>query len=232
MTDTKTRTKILFVIAFIIFGVAALHVPLSQLVGSKASFTLFDAFAPIAGAFLGTIPGALAVVVMQGFNFVAQGANFSDMGALIRIVPVIFAAIYFSRKMPLNVVVPMLAIAAWVMNPVGREVWYYSLMWLIPILCYFLQERFLFTRALGATFTAHAVGGALWVWFIPLPAVVWASLIPVVLVERFFFAAGIAAAYVAATNALAAVNEKLRFAYKFPIQHKYVFVPSFRRETE
>jgi hypothetical protein len=124
--------------------------------------------------------------------------------------------------MPLNVVVPALAIIAFVANPVGREVWYFSLFWTIPIICYFLQERWLLARALGATFMAHSVGGALWVWFVPLPAAVWASLIPVVIMERLLFAAGIAGTYLAVNNAFAYLNKKLEVTYKFPVHARHL----------
>ena len=222
------RNKFLFFLGFTTLGILALQVPLTQLAGSSVKFTLFDAFGPIAGAFLGTLPGAFAVFLMQGFHFVTQGANFSDPAALIRLLPMIVAALYFSRKMPLNVVVPALAIIAFVAHPVGREVWYFSLFWTIPIICYFFQERWLLARALGATFMAHSVGGALWVWFVPIPAAVWVGLIPVVIMERLLFATGIAGTYLAVNNAFAFLNERLTFSYKFPVQEKHV--AAFLRE--
>lgn len=51
-------------------------------------------------------------------------------------------------------------------------------------------------KSLGATFTAHGVGGAAWIWAFNLPATVWQGLIPVVISERLLFAAGIAATFV------------------------------------
>src|SRR3989338_4521452 len=146
-TMSGRNKKAIFFILFIVLGILALQVPLTHLVGSKASFTLFDAFGPIAGAFLGSIPGVLSVLSMQIVNVIWHGASFSDMGAVIRLLPVAVAALYFSRKMPLNVVIPALAIISFVSNPVGREVWYFSLFWTIPIILYFLQERFLRARA-------------------------------------------------------------------------------------
>ena len=217
-----TRNKLLFFLGFTALGVLALQVPLTKLAGSSVNFTVFDAFGPIAGAFLGTIPGAVAVLLMQGFHFVTQGANFSDPAALIRLLPIIVAALYFSRKMPLNFIIPTLAIIAFVAHPVGREVWYFSLFWTIPIICYLLQERWLVARALGATFMAHSVGGALWIWFVPIPAAVWVGLIPVVIIERLLFAGGIAITYLAVNNAFAFLNKKLEFAYKFPVHAQHL----------
>ena len=216
-----TRNRLLFFLGFTTLGILALHVPLMKLAGSSVNFTLFDAFAPIAGAFLGTAAGAAAVLIMQGFHFVANDMNFESAASLIRILPLVFAALYFSKKMPLNFIVPTLAIIAFVAHPVGREVWYFSLFWTIPIICYFLQERWLLARALGATFMAHSVGGALWVWFVPIPAAVWVGLIPIVIMERLLFAAGISITYLAVNNAFAFLNKKLDITYKFPVQQKH-----------
>lgn len=187
--------KILFSIAFVIIGLIFLQIPVTHLVGSKATFTLFDSFSPIIGGFVGPIIGAYAVLAMQLLNFFVHGSTVFDAGMIIRLVVPLFAVLYFAKKTQLNIFIPVLAILVFNLNPVGRSVWFYSLLWLIPIACYFLQERYVFARALGATFTAHAVGGALWIWTIHLPAAVWTSLIPVVLVERFAFAVGITASY-------------------------------------
>ena len=52
-------------------------------------------------------------------------------------------------------------------------------------------------RSLGATFTAHAVGGVLWIYTIPMTPEIYIALLPIVIVERTLFATGIAASYVA-----------------------------------
>ena len=214
--------KTLFFIGFIVLGFLALQIPLTQLEGSSVKFTVFDAFGPTAGAFLGALPGALAVLLMQATNFFVQGANWADAGTFIRLLPMMMAAAYFARKMPLNVVVPVLAIISFVANPVGREVWYFSLFWTIPIIAYFFQEKYLVARALGATFAAHSVGGALWIWLVPLPAAVWIGLIPVVIMERLLFAAGIIVSYLVLNNSFAFLNKKLEFGYKLPVQAQYL----------
>lgn len=199
---TAYKQKILFVIIFTLLGLAALQVPFTQLAGSKVKFTLFDFFGPIATGFIGILPGMMAVFLMQLGNFVLHGAQVVDAGTVIRFFPMLAAAYYFGRKDKIGILLPLLAIAAFVVHPIGRMVWYYSLFWTIPVFCHFLRGRSLFARSLGATFTAHAVGGALWIWVFNLPAAVWISLIPVVAVERLMFAMGIAAAYVVMANIL------------------------------
>ena len=75
--------------------------------------------------------------------------------------------------------------------PESRGAWYFALFWLIPVACYFFRIAGSLLAPLGATFTAHAVGGALWALFNPLPASLWYSLIPVVARERPLLSFGI-----------------------------------------
>jgi len=136
----------------------------------------------------------------------------------------LFAAWYFGSKNKfVGLAVPLLAILAFNLNPVGRSAWYFSLYWLIPVACYFIKERFLFARALGATFTAHAVGGAAWVWAFSLPKAVWVGLIPVVAMERAMFAVGIMVTYVAINNILAVLDNKQVIYAKTLINPKFVW---------
>ncbi len=217
-----TKRTLLFIAIFTIVGFAALQIPVTQLAGSNAKFTVFDAFAPLAGAFIGSIPGLVAVLLMQLFNFVAHGAHIQDAGTIIRFFPMLFAVLYFAKKGKLNFLIPLGAIAIFLAHPIGREVWYFSLFWTIPIFAYFLRDRFLFARALGATFSAHAVGGAAWIWAFSLPAGVWNSLIPVVIAERLLFALGIAASYILVNNLLYILEQKHVLTLGFHLDHKYL----------
>jgi hypothetical protein len=218
----KYSRKSFFILIFALLGLAALQVKLTVLQGSKATFTLFDAFAPIAGSFLGSIPGVIAVFLMQLFNFFVHGAKVLDAGTLVRFIPALFATLYFAKKRTLNVVVPVLAIIAFNINPVGRSAWLISLYWLIPVACYFLYEKSIFARALGATFTAHAVGGAIWVWTFHLSKAVWLGLIPVVAVERLMFTVGIVISYVAVNNIVDALARKQIIKYQLTINPVYL----------
>ncbi|OGI82691.1 hypothetical protein A3I95_01875 [Candidatus Nomurabacteria bacterium RIFCSPLOWO2_02_FULL_44_12] len=218
-----TKKKVLFIIIFTVLGFIALQIPITQLEGSKAKFMVYDAFAPVAGAFIGTLPGVVAVFLMQFVNFVVHGAVVEDAGTIIRFLPMLFAVLYFTRKGKFNLVIPIIAIIAFVAHPIGREVWYFTLFWIIPIIAYYLRDRFLLARALGATFTAHAVGGALWMWVFALPAPIWISLIPVVALERSLFALGICVSFVLVNNLLALLAKKRILNLGFMIESKYLF---------
>ena len=217
-----TKRNVLFVVIFAVLGFIALQIPVAQLEGSKAKFMVYDAFAPVAGTFIGALPGVVAVFLMQFINFLANGAVIEDAGTIIRFLPMLFAVLYFARKGKVNLIIPILAIIAFVVHPIGRTVWYYALFWTIPIITYFFHDRFLFARALGATFTAHAVGGALWIWVFALPAPVWISLIPVVALERIFFALGICVSFVLVNNLLAFLEKKKILNLGFIIDQKYL----------
>ncbi len=58
----------------------------------------------------------------------------------------------------------------------------------------------LFMKSLGATFTAHAIGGALWVWAFGLTRDMWLTLIPQVVIERTLMAIGISLSYILLTK--------------------------------
>jgi len=109
------------------------------------------------------------------------------------------------------------------LHPIGRSAWVYSMFWLIPVICYFLRERFLLARALGATFTAHAIGGAFWIYAFGLSKEIWLGLIPVTAIERSMFALGIMAAYLVTNNALNILTVKKILNAGWLVNKKYVW---------
>jgi len=226
-----TKKNVLFIVIFVVLGFIALQIPVAQLEGSKAKFMVYDTFAPVAGSFIGSLPGVVAVFLMQFVNFLVHGAVVQDIGTIIRFLPMLFAVLYFAQKGKFNLIIPVLAIIIFVIHPIGRTVWYFALFWTIPIIAYFFRDRFLLARALGATFTAHAVGGALWIWVFALPAPVWISLIPVVAMERALFALGICVSFVLVNNLLAFLEKKDILNLGFVIDQKYL-LGAFRHEPK
>ena len=192
--------KILFSAAFVVIGFVAMQFPFTNLLGANVKFSLFDFYGPIVGALLGYF-GAALVLIMELVNWGWHGFAM-DAGTIIRFFPMLFAVLYFARKSAWTLIVPVLAMIAFWAHPEGRASWYYALYWLIPIAMYFLHNKFTFARALGATFTAHAVGGALWIWTFNMKAAIWISLIPVVWKERGLMAVGITLTYLAFNAAL------------------------------
>lgn len=210
-----TNAKIAFIAVFALLAFFGSQINFSRLVGAENQFfTLFQFFGPIAGAFLGPVLGALSMIVSQAAANILTGKEFSVIN-IARLLPMVFGAAYFGyfykkgNWRDASIIVPLLAIAAFVLHPVGRTVWFYALFWTIPLIAKLFSNR-LFFRSLGATFTAHAVGGAIWIYTVPMTAEQWIALIPVVTYERGLFALGITFSYIVFNTVL----HKMEIAWK------------------
>ncbi|KKR78374.1 MAG: hypothetical protein UU23_C0001G0138 [Candidatus Curtissbacteria bacterium GW2011_GWA1_40_9] len=201
------KEKIASLVIFSLIGFAAMQMPINSLMGANVKFTMFDLFAPVFGSFLGLWFGFAAVILAQIINAFATQVTINT-AVLVRTITPLFAIWYFSRKDKSLLLVPFLAILSFNFNPVGRSVWYFSLYWLIPVIAWRFRDRFLFAKALGSIFSAHAVGGAIWIWAFNLPASVWQGLIPVVALERSIMALGVCASYILMSNVLAYTKNK------------------------
>jgi len=231
-----TRDKMAFVLLFVALGIIALQIPVNVLAGAKVKFTLFDLFAPVSGAFLGSGAGVFAVLLMQIVNLLfhgfsgVQGDSFIKLIATLRFFPLIAGVLYFAapfrgvwlKGLRLILLIPLLSILAFNLHPIGRTVWFYSLYWLIPLALWPFRKRFLFARALGSTFTAHAVGGAAWIWAFNLPAPVWISLIPTVALERAIFALGISASYILVNNLISILSVRIALLKSVGVDRRYL----------
>ena len=210
-----TKKGFVFLILFSALAFAGQRINFSALVGTDNQFfTLFQFFGPIAGSFLGPVVGVAAVLIAEAANFFAVGSEWTALN-LVRLLPMLFAAYYFGvnkDKIKVGIVVPLAAIALFVLHPIGRQAWFFSLYWTIPIIVKILPQKYsqnAFLRSLGATFTAHSVGGAAWVWTVPMTANQWAGLIPVVAYERILFALGITGAYILFNTLLDKLDSRL-----------------------
>src|SRR4030042_3750100 len=125
------KRRIFFILIYTVLGFIALQIPFRQIIGSQVNFTLFDLFAPISGAFLGTGLGIVAVLAMQVSNIIYHGIGSIDQASIIRLFPTLFGVWFFARKDRLQLVVPALAIILFNIHPFGRAAWPYSMFWLI-----------------------------------------------------------------------------------------------------
>ncbi|MBI2660656.1 hypothetical protein HYX09_00130 [Candidatus Woesearchaeota archaeon] len=195
-----TKKGFIFLAVFSVLAFIGQEINFSPLIGADNQFfTLFQFFGPMAGSFLGPIVGILAVLIAEVANYFAVGREWTLIN-LVRLLPMLFAAYYFgTRKEKLNLLIPVLAILAFIIHPIGRQVWFFTLFWTIPVIVKLLPDKYsgnAFLRGLGATFTAHAVGGAAWIWAVQITEEQWIVLIPVVAYERLLFAGGIGVSYI------------------------------------
>ncbi len=207
-----TKKQTLFIIIFIVLGLAISQIPISSIVGSKQSFTPFEFLGPTSGMFLGSWPAAISVFFVKLFNVLVKHQTF-DVVTIIRFFPMMLAAIYFglAKSKKIILIIPLFSMVLFMLHPEGRQAWYYSLYWLIPIVCFFKKDR-LVLNALGSTFTAHAVGSVAFLYAFNLPAAVWIGLIPVVFMERMLFSVGIWAFYLVINSALDWLVEKRKIS--------------------
>ncbi len=211
------RKHALFFLVFTLLVLLSSHINFSPLLGADNQFfTVFQFFGPIAGGIMGAMVGGLSVLIAQLGNFVV-GKEVSLLN-LLRVLPMVFAAFYFgSKSKKVRAVAPLVAIGLFLAHPVGREVWFFSLFWTIPLVAALFPER-LYLRSLGSTFTAHAVGGAIWIWSVPMTPEIYMTLIPIVAVERLLFAAGISVSYIAMTT----IVDKLDKYVDIAVEKQYV----------
>ncbi len=225
MQKIFSKKGIVFLVLFTLLALVGMKLNFSTLIGEESQFlTIYQFFGPIAGGFLG-IWGAAAVLGAQLINWVLVGKEISLLN-ILRLLPMVFAAIYFSRnglrgvKDKLGVALPILAMLAFWLHPVGQQAWIYALFWVIPLIAKFLPENLLL-RSLGATFTAHAVGAVLWIWTVPMAAQQWLMLLPITAFERILFALGIAASYIVFVNILKAVDTVVDIKSIINIEERY-----------
>jgi|WetSurMetagenome_2_1015567.scaffolds.fasta_scaffold229735_2 hypothetical protein len=224
--DKNAVRGIVFLILFAALAYMALQMPVFALVGvTGKSFTLFEFFGPVAGAFIG-VAGVAAVGIAKLANALIAGSSISIID-LAKMTPMMFAAYYFWKNGArgasdkLGIIVPAAAMLAFWANPIGQQAWVYALYWLIPIAAKFLPDK-LVLRSLGSTFTAHAVGSVLFLYTIPTAPALWLALIPVVAVERGAFALGISASHVIFTNVMNAVDGAFDISRYVNVEKQYV----------
>lgn len=171
-------------ISFSIVLLVASLLKVSFILGSKkAFFSGVDIVSPLSGA----LGGPLAILTLFSLRYFMSSA--SPFLFVVRHMPGVFGAWYWgSSSVLIRVAVPALCMALFLVHPTGIEAFAYSFFWLIPIALYLFKVKGLFAEALGSTFVVHAVGSVIWLYTIPMSAVQWWTLIPVVMVERFVFA--------------------------------------------
>ena len=220
-----TKKGLLFLLIFSILVFAGDRINFSKLIGAESQFfTLFQFFGPVAGAFLGPVVGVLAVLIAEVASKIYTHSAF-DLVTVLRLTPMLFAAWYFgTKKDKASFLVPIAAIVLFIAHPIGRQVWYFSLFWTIPIIIKLLPKKYgekAFLRSLGATFTAHAVGGAMWNYIVPMTPGAWIDLIPIVIYERLLFAGGITVSFVILNTILNKLDAKTKAEY-INVDKKYV----------
>jgi len=207
-----TKKGVLFFVLFVILGFLALQIPLVNIVGSTKKFTVLELFGPSVGMLAGPIIGPVAVLTVKIIDFLVKGTT-GEIANLLLLLSMPLAAFYFGSRSRLKMITALACFVLFIIHPIGREAWLYSLYWLIPMVGAFLWRKNLLVKSLGATFTAHAVGSVVYLYAFGLPASVWLGLIPQVALERGFFAVGIWFSYLVFNNVFGLITKKWEIKY-------------------
>jgi len=203
--DTR---KIAFLTLFTIISLAAYQLKFSTILGVPSqNFNFFQFIGPIGAGIFNPILGVASVLFVEVLNFFVSGKALDPI-TLVRFTPMMFAAFYFGSKSRSRVIVPLVCMGLFILHPIGREAWYYSLYWLIPVAAAVWKDR-LFLRSLGATFTAHAIGSVAFLYAFNIPADVWATLVPITAFERLSFAIGISISYIAVNTIVSSISSRV-----------------------
>lgn len=162
----------------------------SFIIGSYTAFlSMTSVMMPLSGAF-GGIWGAILVCAL-GLGFkLTIGSAITFKFLAYSGIPGLFAGLYWgSNSWGARLIIPLICMLAFIVNPVGSQIWAYSLFWLIPMITAFFKKN-IFLQSLGSTFIAHAVGTVIWIWAVPTIPAFWLMLVPIVIIERMVFALG------------------------------------------
>lgn len=157
----------------------------------NAHFTLANIAWPLIGALfpLGLGAGLLSLLVgLKAVGFTALPLMSMTFG-----LPTLASMAVWSNSnkwadLLLRLVVPAACVMLFVAHPVGGQASLYTLYWFIPMTLAALNKKDILSRALSATFVAHAIGSVMWIYTVPTTSALWLGLIPVVAVERLSFA--------------------------------------------
>ncbi len=185
-------------------------IKVSFIIGSyTAFFSMTSVMMPLSG-----MCGPLMAILISalGISFKLAIGSSLTLKFLAYHVPGLFAALYWSTDgFFTRILVPFACVLAFICNPVGYQIWAYSLFWLIPMAIGLLKKKPLFLQALGSTLTAHAVGTAIWIWAVPTTPAFWLMLVPVVIIERIVFALGSVIMYKVLNYSFKAMKKQARF---------------------
>ena len=150
-------------------------------------FTTNALFGPMIGIFAGTYFAIFATFVRTLLRMFLGVSN--PLAYLLYHIPGLCAvASWRSSSTIINIGVPFLCMFFFWLHPVGFIAWPYACYWIIPVVIHLSGSRIIFFKALTSTFIAHSVGSVLWIYTIDMSVAQWYALIPIVPVERIFFA--------------------------------------------
>ncbi|HSC25550.1 MAG TPA: hypothetical protein VLB80_05050 [Candidatus Babeliales bacterium] len=182
-------------------------IKISFLIGSQMIwFSGSNTVLPLAGAFGGFMGSWTVFLVRQLLHCIFFKTV--SLKFLAFCIPGLCASLYWATNhYIIRLLLPILCIVLFTIHPIGSQVFFYSLYWLIPVIIYCIPQKSLFLQALGSTFVAHAVGSVIWLYTVPMTTNMWMTLMPIVFFERLLFAVGMVIMHCMITYIFGLVNK-------------------------
>lgn len=192
-----------------LIAVSTLISPIS-LIGIGGTFSVNMALLPLAGVFFGPVAGAVcaAIGAFLGQFLNPSIAPFGPLTFLIPTAGALAAGFAVRRKWYVSIGMILLASLVWYLFPLGREVWFFPLIWVLGLLAgvigwlvaprwFRAENRVLlfiavFLAALVGTIVDHSIGSVWALIMFRLPREVWLAVLFVAPVERLLFSLGAA----------------------------------------
>jgi hypothetical protein len=212
--------KVMFAVLFAALFIVLTKTKMFPILGTDFNFSMGVMFGPALGGLLGIPLGVGTIILSQAVGTAIGLYTIKDTMSLLVFFPILFGAVYFARSFKGDkrmVAVPLAMMAGFLLHPIGREVWFYSLFWLIPVAVMQFKDRIdavlshpvarTYSYSLGTAFVDHSVGSVVYLWFLAIPAQFWIAAIPITLFERLLIALGITFSFHAVKAAMGALQD-------------------------
>jgi len=207
---TKKFLKFLFTFFSSILFLFLTKIKFGPILGTKMKFSLSVFFGPTLAKIFGIGYGTATIILTHIIGLLTGVYKIKATKDFFVFLPIIFAGFYFSKTFKGEkklIIIPLICIFLFILNPIGRTVWFYSGFWLIPILIPLFKDKLdkilrfpvfrIFGYSLGAAFIDHAIGSITYLYLLKIPSQFWIAAIPMTILERMMIAAGIELCYLA-----------------------------------
>lgn len=204
----KIVTKIILILIASIIFLALTKIKIAPILGTQMKFSLSAFFGPTLAKIFGIEIGTGVIVFTHLLGLALGFYKIKAVQDFFTFLPIILGGIYFTKVFKGDkklFFLPLICILLFILNPIGRTVWFYSGFWLIPIFISLFKEKIdkiirlpvfkIYGYALGAAFIDHAIGSVIYLYLLKIPSQFWIAAIPLTILERLILAAGIELCY-------------------------------------
>ena len=184
------------------------QIKFAPILGTKMSFSLSVFFGPTLAKIFGINYGTGIIILTHLIGLLFGIYKVQAIKDFFTFFPIIFAGIYFAKIFKGEkklIFIPLLCIFLFILHPIGKIVWFYSLFWVLPILIAVFKEKLdrilkfpvfkIYGYSLGTAFVDHSVGCVIYLYLLNIPAHFWIEAIPHTILERLLIAGGVSVFY-------------------------------------